>query len=285
MKLAPIVTCFLHTRRPSVCDAEWQLIGLTNGASNGKQGPPLATRDYEAAPCPSVCSTCRAGGAEDGGVALDRGVCRQHCSLHRFCGQSAAYKNGGVDCTGCATAAPAAATTSLTKGEWVKPIYGTFKGLKMDCGYSGSGVLGSITLKGTWTWAAGGKLEAVGTASVQSSNLVWNPMVPGYKGESDGMWHNHISHVHWPNFGANFGAIHSKNSWAGKRYVFTCNPQSKCDAPFRNCGAHGASDTAWAGGSGTKFVRVWLEGAYDSIAQSLCLLTSVFCQGACGPPE
>jgi len=51
--------------------------------------------------CPARCSTCKAGGAAGGGVALVNGKCENWCSRKAYCGASKAFKSGGTDCTGC----------------------------------------------------------------------------------------------------------------------------------------------------------------------------------------
>ena len=77
-----------------------------------------------------------------------------------------------------------------------------FSELKMDCGYSVSGIKGSITWKGTWTWSKGGQLTSVGTPTVKSSNVYWKPRIPGFKGDSDAMWSNHYCNKHYANMGS-----------------------------------------------------------------------------------
>ena len=118
----------------------------------------------------------------------------------------------------------------------------------MECGYSDSGVLGTIIYQGDFTWEESHDLTGTGV-TIKSSDLTWTPDVPGYDdSSSDTMWQNHDSGVHFPNFGANWAAIAS-GGWTN-RYVFTCNPQSN---------AYGNGDTAWAEGTGTKFIRVSLK--------------------------
>ena len=73
--------------------------------------------------------------------------------------------------------------------------------------------------------------------------------------EADTMWVNHVSGVHWPNFGTTgWSAVASgaawTSTWIGGRQAFTCNPQS---------GAVGKVDTSWAVVVGTRFVRYWLK--------------------------
>ena len=126
--------------------------------------------------------------------------------------------------------------------------YGKFSELMMECGHSDSGVLGTIVYQGNFVWEQGQDLTGT-DVSIKSSDLTWAPDVPGYNsGASDTMWQNHVSGVHYPNFGATFAAI-SAGGWTN-RDVFTCNPQSN---------AYGNGDVAWASGTGTKFVRVSLK--------------------------
>eukprot|EP01052_Picozoa_sp_SAG31_P049437 SAG31_NODE_10828_length_1093_cov_0.993964_1_plen_281_part_00 len=58
--------------------------------------------------CPTVCLTCQAGGAADGGVELAPDEsCREFCSPGGYCGRGGCYvtcgrHGNGVDCSSCA---------------------------------------------------------------------------------------------------------------------------------------------------------------------------------------
>ena len=46
-----------------------------------------------------TCSTCKAGGVQDGGVSLVDGKCQAWCSNGGYCGTGSAYKtSGSTDC-------------------------------------------------------------------------------------------------------------------------------------------------------------------------------------------
>jgi len=69
--------------------------------------PDRATTDEQ---CPARCTSCQAGGASAGGVALDsRGTCTKHCSKFGFCGTTEMYQADGTDCSACQTASSQAA--------------------------------------------------------------------------------------------------------------------------------------------------------------------------------
>jgi len=81
-----------------------------------KPSPELPTHQSAPSPnCPARCSICKAGGAADGGVKLNNGVCSNWCSRKGHCGGSKAYKYGGTDCTGCT--APEDGTTEDATSE------------------------------------------------------------------------------------------------------------------------------------------------------------------------
>ena len=55
------------------------------------------------------------------------------------------------------------------EGEYVRPLYSDFIiGLKMECGYSSSGVIGSVEWSGMWSWASGGELTSHTTPTLVS---------------------------------------------------------------------------------------------------------------------
>jgi hypothetical protein len=94
----------------------------------------------------------------------------------------------------------------------------------MDCGYSTSGVEGSIAWSGKWTWPARGSLTAVESAKITWSDLTWPPDVPGYdSGSSDSTWNSHLAGAHYPNFGASFSNIAPCHGPC--HGAFLCDPQ------------------------------------------------------------
>ena len=121
-------------------------------------------------------------------------------------------------------------------------------------GGSTSGVQGSITWAGEWTWSEGGDLTAVTTAVIESSNVTWAPDIPGYDSpDADTLWNNHLAFVHYPNMGAGFHNVTGGSVWEGARDVFTCDPTNN---------AFGGGDNWWEPGiTGTRFVRLWMEAA------------------------
>ena len=56
---------------------------------------------------PVNCKRCKSCSAGDGfsqaagGVALENGVCTAYCSKTGYCGTSAAYRDGGTECSRC----------------------------------------------------------------------------------------------------------------------------------------------------------------------------------------
>jgi hypothetical protein len=137
-----------------------------------------------------------------------------------------------------------------TTGEYVRPIYDTtITRLTMDCGGSTSGVKGSITWAGEWTWSEGGDLTAVTAAVIESSNVTWAPDIPGYDSpDADTLWNNHLAFIHHPNLGAGFHNVTGGSVWEGGRDVFTCDPTNNM---------FGGGDNWWEPGiTGTRFVRL-----------------------------
>lgn len=65
----------------------------------GRMDDGNTTKELEG--CPSTCERCKAGGAADGGVELVNGRCEAWCSSGNFCGITAVYTMGGIDCSGC----------------------------------------------------------------------------------------------------------------------------------------------------------------------------------------
>eukprot|EP00050_Salpingoeca_kvevrii_P000734 m.154662 g.154662 ORF g.154662 m.154662 type:complete len:733 (-) comp10195_c0_seq3:203-2401(-) len=160
-----------------------------------------------------------------------------------------------------------------TVGEYVKRLDGlSGTHQRYECG-RGSNNAGSLVASGGWTWPMGQYLTT-NPQSIVRHNVVWIPKLPGISGNSDAPWNNHISGVHYPNFGVN-GFFHVDGRRWDTRYAFTCNPQS---------GAFGTGDTTFIAGSGSPYVRYWLATAPATQADT-CEGRINVCKQSDGPAQ
>lgn len=139
-------------------------------------------------------------------------------------------------------------------GNYAKPLKGASgTASKLDCGSSGGGASGYQINSGTWTWD--GTYISANLPTLED-DVTWPADVPGYNsGAADTLFHNHVSGVHFPNFGATGwpGILTNPGftyTWFNARGAFTCNPQAS---------SFGNGDIAWGSYSGTRFVRYWLK--------------------------
>lgn len=98
-----------------------------------------------------------------------------------------------------------------------------------ECGTSAQGTKGRVVYAGSWSWGSTLSTLTATFSSVPTNNLTWVPDMIGYNSaDSDSTWNNHVSSVHYPNFGTS--AFLNAGSCAGNfcagRIAFTCDPQN-----------------------------------------------------------